>query len=906
MINLYDSKTVDFDNNGLVVLGDCISCSVPEELNGLYELELEYPLDERGKWKNLLEGNIIKADGQLFRIYHKVKTLTTIKINARHIFYDLLDNFLEDVRPTNLSGAGALSYILANTQYAHSFTSTGDVGGSNTRYFVRKNVIEAIMGADGIINTWGGELARDNYTIQILNARGLDRGVLVSYGKNVQGIEETMDIDGLCTRLMPIGKDGLLLTEKYIDSPYINNFAHPKIKVIELSDYETEVTLRAAAISYMANNKIDIPQFNYKIDFLELSKTEEYKNYAVLERVYLGDTVTIKHSKLNIDLKAKVIKITKNIITNRIEEIELGSFKPNIATSINNAIQEVKQDIVQVKSDYQKAIENATDLITGSNGGNVVIRQNAEGKPYEILIMDTTDVMTCLKCWRWNLGGLGYSSTGINGPYETAITMDGSIVGKFIAALSISASQIKTNELIVGNNIAMGPNAIITWDNLSAESQVNLTGADGAITYIWIKYASDSNGANMSDLPTLSASASISLWYLVGSEANYDWLTILSDGVQVARVSGIGVWQNLIINGLTAGNHTLTFTYSTDSSSQLNGNFGAIDDIILTQGSVTTLEDFEDDTSVFTLSGNWARSSTYKHSGLYSLVSYPIGISSSSTETLVFNVPSTLAQPYMGIAYNKLTPTESLIPTDYAWSLIKGATGPQGIPGDQANLPSYITSTKITATTIESPTIVGGLIQGARLQELNGATLLADVYKDANGGLLKINDIIGNLNVKLGSESTTGSNIGGCLLLYKDALAQLRCYLGTNKALDYGFLQLYGGNNGIRVNIVGAGGEGAGVYFFDSTETSRSWMTVQSGGIAGHRIACAGNVASTWTGAIALGSYQDISHNLGWTPIVICSVSTNTGSIISVRHIDTNTIRVGVSGLAATVKVDMY
>ena len=406
MINLYDSKCVDFTNNGLVVLSDCISYIVEEELNGMYEATIEYPLDEYGKWKYLLEDNIIKVDGQLFRIYHKIKTLTSIKCNARHIYYDLLNNFLEDITLTNLSGAGALDLILTNTQYAHSFTSLSDVSTLANKQFIRKNVVEAIMGTDGLINNIGGELVRDNYTIKLLGQRGLDRGVLVSYGKNVQGIEEALDMDGVTTRLMPIGKDGLLLTEKYIDSIYINNFSHPKIKVIELSDCETEVTLRAAAISYMANNKIDIPQFNYKIDFLELSKTEEYKNYAVLERVYLGDVVTIKHSKLNIDLKAKVIKITKNVITDRIEKIELGSFKSNIATAINNAIQEVKQDIVQVKSDYQKAIDNATDLITGSTGGNVVIRRDdITGKPYEILIMDTTDVMTAVKVWRWNING---------------------------------------------------------------------------------------------------------------------------------------------------------------------------------------------------------------------------------------------------------------------------------------------------------------------------------------------------------------------------------------------------------------------------------------------------------------------------------------------------------------------
>ena len=488
MINLYDGKTTkgNFNNNGLVVLSDCISCKIIEELNGMYSLDIEYPIDEQGKWKYLLENNIIKVDGQLFRIFYKQKKLTSIFISARHIFYDLKDNLLEDVRPMELSGAGALDWILTRTQYKHPFTSTSDVQTVATRYFIRKNVVEAIMGQEGIINTWNGELVRDNFLIELMQNRGLDRGVLVAYGKNIQGIEETLDIDSIGTRLMPKGNNELLLTEKYIDSKYINNYPHPKIKVVEFNDIgvndETGITLemaetqlREACNQYLLTSKCDVPNFNYKIDFLELSKTKEYKNYAVLERVYLGDTVTIKHSKLNINLKAKVIKTTKNILTDRIEKIELGSFKANLATSINNSIQAIKKEVVQVKSDYRKAIDNATSLITGSKGGNVVIRQNEAGKPTEILIMDTDNMMTAKNVWRWNLGGFGHSSTGANGPFDTAITQDGSIVGKFITALEISGEQITAGIIKSKNN-----KTFINMENGNAKFVSN----DGSYTEI--------------------------------------------------------------------------------------------------------------------------------------------------------------------------------------------------------------------------------------------------------------------------------------------------------------------------------------------------------------------------------------------------------------------------------------
>ena len=313
----------------------------------------------------------------------------------------------------------------------------------------------------------------------------MDRGVLVAYGKNIVDIEETLDLDGLCTRLMPVGKDGLLLPEKYIDSPYIGNYPNPKIKVVEFSDCENEADLRLAGQQYMFNTKIDIPQFNYKIDLLELSKTEEYKNYAVLERVYLGDIVTVKHFRLNLDLKAKVIKIVKNDLTGRTEKVELGSFKPNIATGINSAIQGVKQEIVKVTSAYQLAIDNATALITGSNGGNVVIRQDEYGTPYEILVMDTADVMTAVNVWRWNLGGFGHSSTGVEGPFEVAITADGHIVGTFITALVISGAMIETGIIqsttgkwqlnLDGETFTLGDKMTFDGTNLTFGVGVNLS-----------------------------------------------------------------------------------------------------------------------------------------------------------------------------------------------------------------------------------------------------------------------------------------------------------------------------------------------------------------------------------------------------------------------------------------------
>lgn len=366
IISVYDSNETVFTSNGIIILNECINCNITEELNGQYELSLEYPLldsverfgtitpiqtvgtklvGEQGisqmpyKWIYLLEGNILKINNQLFRIYHKSKTPNSIKINARHIFYDLADNFLEDVRPTNKTGLASLQYILANTQYPHTFVATGDVAGLNTKYFVRTNLLDAIMGTDSILSMYGGELVRDNFSIGYWQNRGNDNGYLIMGGKNIIGIEETLEMDSVTTRIMPIGKDGLLLPEKYIDSQYLYNYPHPKVKVVEFNDITTIENLRTTANKYILDSKCDLPLVNFNIDFIELSKTEEYKNYNIIQSVAVGDIVTIRYNKINIDIKAKVIKVATRINsdgTKRIDKVELGNFKGNIATALNN------------------------------------------------------------------------------------------------------------------------------------------------------------------------------------------------------------------------------------------------------------------------------------------------------------------------------------------------------------------------------------------------------------------------------------------------------------------------------------------------------------------------------------------------------------------------------------------
>lgn len=386
MINIYNSTETNFKHNGLAILDNCITCEAEEELNGFYGLELEYPIFDT-KIGYLVEDNIIKAPTpiglQLFRIYRKVKNMSSITIYARHIFYDLLDNFIESYRTGNVTGNGALKGILNNLQYKTNFKAYSDISTIADAYYIRKNPVEALIGDNNnsFINRWGGELKRDNFNISILNSVGKDNGVTIRYGKNLIGIEEDLDISEVVTRIMPTGLDdkdnSVILPEKYIDSPLINKYPKPKVRHLHFGDIKvnSEENISLEYIYKLLREKvhelyqiqqIDIPKVNYKVDFIELSKTEEYKNYKVLETVNLGDIVTVKHKKLGIDIKQKVIKYRWDSILNKYLEIELGNFKENLSTDLNNitnSIEEIKEDVKETNKEFRSRFEVTDDKI---------------------------------------------------------------------------------------------------------------------------------------------------------------------------------------------------------------------------------------------------------------------------------------------------------------------------------------------------------------------------------------------------------------------------------------------------------------------------------------------------------------------------------------------------------------
>lgn len=475
---LYTKNESTFTHNGIGFLKDATKCTVTEERNGSYECSLQYPIT--GQWYDqITEGCIIKAkandtsEPQLFRIYKSSKPLKGIvTYSAEHISYDLNGIPTLGFSVKNVTPQAAITRAIQDAGLPSAFTAISDISTLNSSTILTPCSVRAILGgqAGSVLDVWGGEFEFDNFVVKLHKHRGSDRGVSIEYGKNLKDLKQEANIANCYTHLMPYARysqDGegdekievyIYLSEKVLPLNNAENIGHSKAYIMDFTDRFgegeaiTEEALRAKATAYAAAAELGVPKVNITVSFIQLWQTEEYKNIAPLERVMMCDTVAVRFSKLGVTARAKVIKTTYNTLEEKYDSVELGDAKSSFADTVNKqqaAIEEIKTSVQKGQAaateQLKKAIANATSLITGHSGGYVVL--NPAEKPQEILILDAPTIEEAVNVWRWNSGGLGYSSTGYNGEYALAMTMDGAIVADFINAGILNGALLQADSV---------------------------------------------------------------------------------------------------------------------------------------------------------------------------------------------------------------------------------------------------------------------------------------------------------------------------------------------------------------------------------------------------------------------------------------------------------------------------
>lgn len=425
MITVHDRTATTFTTTGLGVLDrEIINPIVVEELGGEFSLTFTYPADGPAA-QNLTLENIVAApvpgleQRQGFRISEIATTLDgMLEVTAFHVFYDLAANLIADTYVVNKTAKGALTQILgaANTKHGFTATSSDTVTRASAR-IVRMPIAAALMDA-GEDNTfaarWGGEITRNNWLIHHTPMRGANHGVVIRDRKNLTGFESSIDFSTVATRILPVGYDGLLLPELYVDSPKLGDYVVPRIRVIrygqvkaitdkdnpregELPLDQAHSELRRLAAAEFSARHVDEPSGSYKVRFVDLATTREYADLARLETVEIGDTVTVRHTDLGIALTARVVAYEYNPLTLQYISVELGSTARKF-TSVTRQVKTAINTAVAASDAAGFALASADGKNTNHYGsiqpakaklGDTWFRQN--GEQVEIWIYRLTD-----------------------------------------------------------------------------------------------------------------------------------------------------------------------------------------------------------------------------------------------------------------------------------------------------------------------------------------------------------------------------------------------------------------------------------------------------------------------------------------------------------------------------------
>lgn len=444
---LFDAGETAFAGNGLGVLADAVSCIVTEERNGAFELEMEYPVNgihygELALRRLILAEPNAAAVAQPFRIYKIARPMGgVVAVSASHISYDLSG---VPVSPfTATTAAEAFAGFSSHAIIENPFTFTSELATQgNFTVTVPASIRSLLGGTEGsIIDVYGGEYEFNRFNVVLRAARGQNRGVSIRYGKNLTSLEQDENCESVYTGVLGYwsGESGPLVVGEIAYAP--GTYAVQRILVVDFTqDYETQPTsaqLTASAASYVSRNGVGVPSVSLSVSFVQLGQSAEYADIEPLEQVNLCDTVNVEFPALGVSATAKCVKTVYNVLTGRLDSVDIGEARGNIASTIAEQQQAIKDTPQQVLSE----VGRITSMITGNTGGYVVLNiPDGETYPRELLIMDTPSKATAMNVWRWNLGGLGHSKNGVNGPYTTAITQDGQIVADFITAGTFTAT----------------------------------------------------------------------------------------------------------------------------------------------------------------------------------------------------------------------------------------------------------------------------------------------------------------------------------------------------------------------------------------------------------------------------------------------------------------------------------
>ncbi|MEJ4831151.1 phage tail tip lysozyme, partial [Enterococcus faecium] len=345
-----------------------------------------------------------------------------------------------------------------------------------THQFTARQVapVEAIIGSNNgnqnLTGVTSAELDMDNYDLKLVKQIGADNGFRIDFGLNLEAIEEEIDEESIVNSLFLVGgvpdndydEDKDPITYGFLEIDGVTD-ENRRIGKRENSDCKTIDELKKWGNTLFENDRIHEPKATHTVSMVSLEHTLEYgEMYRRLSTLSFGDVVHVRAKQLDIEITERVVEYTYFPTLGKYKDLVLGNDLTLYTSTVNSQTQELKKKIDNRTETLVQNVLNATAWITGNSGGHVVFRP--EKAPSEILIMDTDNVASAKRVWRWNLNGLGYSDNGVNGPFGIAITSKGEIVADFIKVGTINAEVFETSFNAYGDVLKLVKGTLQIWN----------------------------------------------------------------------------------------------------------------------------------------------------------------------------------------------------------------------------------------------------------------------------------------------------------------------------------------------------------------------------------------------------------------------------------------------------------
>ncbi len=479
LITIYDKNDANnlaehlYDTQGLGALSDWLTATVSNKLNGAEIFQGTYPISGTNA-DLIVEGRIIQCyvdenrAKQRLRIYYAKTSVigNTIEVKAEPIFNDIrksvLNKYDSGTEKITASQAWQNAKTLAKPVIPSQFSFSSLVDTLANVKIEKANFLEFFGGKEGsILDRFHGEFLKDNNTLHHETRLGTDHKIKAIYTKNLTGLDLEIDAQSVLVGVYPFisssseGEDEITLPEEVIFTDYVDDYPAGYVSFVDFKDKATDVaTLREAAKDWLKTN-IDKqkPQVSGSIELVPLRHQRGYEKFVDLEKVSMGDGVDVYHPQLKVNMSARIVEYTFNVLTNSYDKLVVGNVKTNflentennVSNLINDAIDQLKNG-GEISDLINDIVDHQTDIITGQDGGYVLL--DPKEAPSRILIMDTPDKNTARNVLQINNAGIGFSKTGINGTYDTAWTLDGGFNASFITAGEIVGITIRGTTLI--------------------------------------------------------------------------------------------------------------------------------------------------------------------------------------------------------------------------------------------------------------------------------------------------------------------------------------------------------------------------------------------------------------------------------------------------------------------------